>query len=699
MSATFHSDDAVAADPPDPGAARSESPGAARPEGLTMALTEALDGPFHPLRERLRREVLTTDLSGDPTLDLEAAREWTTRRARWFADAGWAGIGYPRQYGGTGEQTDLPVGYGMLGYADLSFAIKVGVQFGLFAGSIFALGGQWHRETYLRDALAMRLPGAFAMTEVGHGSDVQHLETTISYLPDSEEFEVDSPTPSATKAYLGNAARDARMAIVFGQLRAGGTDHGVHAILVPIRDEAGTALPGVTIGDHGDKGGLRGVDNGTLRFDQVRVHRRMLLDRYGGVDTYGTYHSPIDHPSARFFTMVGTLVRGRISIGGSAAAASRRGIALATRYALQRRQFPAPGGRGDVLLLDYLTHQRRLLPRIAEAYAYGFAQNELLRQLRRWDLLESPDVRVERELESRAAALKAAQTRWAVDTVQAMREACGGAGYMTENLLTTIRRDVDVFVTFEGDNTVLEQLVAKELLVNYRAAWGDLDLLGMARATARTLGGAVLERTAAQPLISRLVARSQLREDDGLPLERGWQVVMFEDRERHVLESLAHRAREAARARPAEAFEALNELAPHMLAAARAHTERLVLEAFIAGIDATQDGRAALLLDRLCDLYVMSRLEADRAWFLEHHRLTPARSKEISARVDALCAELRPYAAALVDGFGIPEALLDAPMLRDGTPASDKGADGEAAAEPVGDTAAEPVGGQEVSAS
>ncbi|WOP18785.1 acyl-CoA dehydrogenase [Raineyella sp. LH-20] len=632
---------------------------------LGQALVEAADGPFHVLRERLRREVLTADLLRDPTLDLAAAREWTTRQTRRFADSGCASIGYPHQYGGTGDASDLPVCFGMLGYADLSFDIKVGVQFGLFAGSILTLGGPWHRETYLRDALAMRLPGAFAMTELGHGSDVQHVETTIRYLPATEEYEIDSPTPTATKAYIGNAARDARMAVVFGRLLAGGTDHGVHAVLVPIRDEAGTPLPGVTIGDHGHKGGLLGVDNGTLRFDHVRVPRRLLLDRFGGVTAYGRYRSPIENRNARFFTMVGTLVRGRISVGGSAAAATRRSIALAARYALRRRQFPVPGGESDVLLLDYLTHQRRLLPRIAEAYAYGFAQNELLGQLRRWDGLESPDVGVERELETRAAALKAAQTRWAVDTVQAMREACGGAGFMTENVLTQIRQDVDVFVTFEGDNTVLQQLVAKELLVGYRAAWGDLDLLGMARVAARTLGEAVLERTAAQPLIARLVARAQVRDEEGLPLERGWQVVMFEDRERHILESLAHRAREAARARPEEAFAALNALAPHMLAAARAHTDRLVLEAFIAGIDATQDGRAALLLDRLCDLYVMSTLEADRGWFLEHHRITPTRSKEISARVDALCGELRPYVADLVEGFGIPEVLLDAPMVRD----------------------------------
>ena len=57
----------------------------------------------------------------------------------------------------------------------------------------------------------------------------------------------------------------------------------------------------------------------------------------------------------------------------------------------------------------------------------------------------------------------------ATATIQTCREACGGAGYLAENLLTGLKADTDVFTTFEGDNTVLLQLVAKGLLTSYRA--------------------------------------------------------------------------------------------------------------------------------------------------------------------------------------------------------------------------------------
>ena len=509
---------------------------------------------------------------------------------------------------------------------------------------------------------ALRLLGCYAMTELGHGSDVADLETTITYDADTDEFVVNSPTPSAAKAYLGNAALHGTMAVVFGQLWVAETCHGIHAVLVPIRDADGADLPGVTTRDHGAKGGLVGVDNGLIAFDQVRVPRRMLLDRYGGVDAQGTYTSLIANPNRRFFTMLGTLVRGRVCIAAAGGIAARRALSIATRYALVRRQFTAPGHPDGVVLLDYLAHQRRLIPAIARAYALGFAQNELTAAL---VAVQGPAVhtdRDQRQLETRAAGLKVLNTRFAIDTVQACREACGGAGYLAENRLTGLRSDVDVFVTFEGDNTVLLQLVAKALLTDYRQMWGEKDRVGVVQATARVFGETVLERTAAGLLIERLVATARRRPEELTMVDRGWHALMFEERERHALESLASRMRQASRAE--EPFEAFNRLQDHVLFVAHAHLERITLEAFIAGIESCADSEARPVLERLCSLYALSSLDSDRAWFLEHNRISSGRAKAIGEQINALCAELRPHALSLVEGFGIPESWLGAAMLR-----------------------------------
>ncbi|MGB3829882.1 MAG: acyl-CoA dehydrogenase, partial [Ornithinimicrobium sp.] len=629
---------------------------------LGQALREATAGRWAHIRELARRTLPPELMQRDPGLTMPQARDWTRETLATLTARGFTTSGYPKEYGGHDDIGRSAIDFELCAHGDLSVTIKSGVQYGLFGGAVNSLGTQWHHETYLRDIVTLALPGCYAMTEIGHGSDVSSLETTLTYDAESDEIVVHSPTASSMKAYIGGAAVDARMAVVYGQLIVAGESHGVHATLVPIRDESGQPLPGVSAGDHGPKGGLAGVDNGTLMFDQVRVPRRMLLDRYGGVNADGDYVSDIDNPNRRFFTMLGTLVRGRICIAGAGAVAGRRALSIATRYALKRRQFSAPGHPGDVLLIDYLAHQRKLLPRIATAYALMFAQNTITERMQ--DLHDAPghDVEAQRELETRAAGLKAISTRFGNDTIQVCREACGGAGYLSENGLTLIRRDADVFATFEGDNTVLLQLVAKGLLSNYKEMFGDLDMRGMLQFAARSFGGTVMERTAARPVIDRLLEAAGRRSDDDPLHDRAWHLHMFEDREQHVLETLAARLRKAAKDNP-DSFEAFNSTQDHVLLAARTHMDRVVLEAFIEGIDACQDPVAKDRLERMGDLYCLTSIEADSGWFQQHNRLSATRSKAVTAAVNELCRTLRVDALALVEGMGVPEEWLNSSML------------------------------------
>ena len=629
---------------------------------LGASLRVALDGPYAAERAVARATFPAEGQLRPVELGVEQSRDWCLARLRSLSDVGFGSAGVPEHAGAHADPLAAVVTFETLAHADLSVTIKSGVQFGLFGGAIANLGTDWHHDTFLPGVTSMELLGSFAMTELGHGSDVQSLETTITYVPESAEFEVHSPTPAATKAYIGNAARDGRMAAVFGQLIVDGVGHGVHTILVPIRDESGADLPGVTTGDHGHKGGLLGIDNGTVRFDRVRVPRRMLLDRYGGVDEHGVYVSEIEDQNRRFFTMLGTLVRGRVCVGGGGAVAARRALSIATRHALRRRQFPAPGRPDGVLLMDYLVHQRRLLPLIARSYAYGFAQNRLIEALVHVQGDEPSTERDQRELETFAAGMKAMQTWFANDAVQEAREACGGAGYISENELTALRGDVDIFATFEGDNTVLMQLVAKALLTDFRQSWSALDRSGVVQATTRAVGEMVLERTAANLMLERLAATARRRPEETTLVDRGWHALMFEERERHALESLARRMRAAAKA-GGDGFEAFNRLGPHVQFVARAHMERVVLAAFVEGIEACEDPEARAVLERLCSLYALQSIRADRAWYLEHNRITSGRSKAIGDQVDALCRELRPHALGLVEGLGIPRDWIEAPVL------------------------------------
>ncbi|GAA1154460.1 acyl-CoA dehydrogenase [Ornithinicoccus hortensis] len=629
---------------------------------LGAALRHAIDGPRREIRETARRELDPAELLRDPGLSIPEARRWVRDRLQGLADRGYGGRGYPTTVGGQADLGGTVAEFEMLAHFDLSLVVKSGVHFGLFGGAVSSLGSDRHHQEFLPGVISLATPGCFAMTEIGHGSDVAALETTLTYDPETDEIVVHSPTENATKTYIGGAAEDAVLAVVFGQLVVGEENHGVHAAIVPVRED-GRALPGITIGDNGVKGGLAGVDNGTLRFDQVRVPRSMLLDRYGGVTDDGTYASSIDSPNRRFFTMLGALVRGRICVGGASTVSARKALSIATRYAVQRRQFDAPGRDEEVLLLDYLAHQRKLLPAIATAYALTFAQNTLTERLAEVQEAPERDLAAQRELETRAAGLKAVSTAFANETIQLCREACGGAGYMAENGLTVLRQDADVFATFEGDNTVLLQLLAKGLLTNYKEMVGDLDMLGMVQFAVRSFGGSVIARTVANPLIERLIQAASRRSEDETLLDRGWHLTMFESRESHVLESLALRIQALAKETD-DPFVAFNTTQDHVLLAARTHMDRVVLEAFVAAIDACEDEAARATLDRLCDLYVLSNLEADSGWFLRHQRMSAGRAKAVTRAINELCGQLREDVIPIVEGMGFPQSWLGSAMLR-----------------------------------
>lgn len=630
---------------------------------LSIALRTAIDGRWAHVRQEARSELEPARFA-PPTeeLTLEEYRARVARQLRDLATTGHPARGLSKDMGGQGDFGASVTAFEMLGHADLSLLVKAGVHWGLFGGAVANLGTRRHHTAYLPRILSAELPGCFAMTETGHGSDVQSLQTTASYDPETDEIVINTPSVAARKDYIGGAARDGRLAAVFAQLVTDGESHGVHCVLVPIRDELGAPMPGVSIGDCGAKAGLRGVDNGRLSFDHVRVPRTNLLNRYGDIDEHGVYTSPIENPTRRFFTMLGTLVRGRISVAGGAGAATRTALTLAVTYAGHRRQFAAPGGE-EVRLLDYRTHQRKLLPALATSYALMFAQNELVSTMH--DVHSSgtdPAPHAQRELEARAAGIKAVATAHASATIAVCREACGGAGYLAVNRLPALKADTDVFTTFEGDNTVLLQLVAKGLLTDYRDTFGNLDTLGTVRFAARQFAGSVIERTAARGLVERLVAAAPGRDAQDAVLDRGWQCALFDEREQHLVDTLALRLRRAAEP-DADAFAVFNDAQDHVIAAARAHVDRVVLEAFVAGVAACTDAAARAMLDRLCDLHALSTIEADRGWFLEHGRITPARSKQVTATVNSLCAQLRPHAQELVDAFGIPAEWLDTELV------------------------------------
>ena len=93
----------------------------------------------------------------------------------------------------------------------------------------------------------------------------------------------------------------------------------------------------------------------------------------GDVAADGTYSSDIASPGRRFFTMLGTLVQGRVSLDGAAVVASKLALDIAIRYGLERKQFTTVDDYRETTLLDYQQHQRRLMPALAATCASALA--------------------------------------------------------------------------------------------------------------------------------------------------------------------------------------------------------------------------------------------------------------------------------------------------------------------------------------
>lgn len=640
-----------------------------RPELDVRALTEMLDGEYAEVRDLVRANLVTHApvLDEADELDIDTFRERVRERVVEMAATGQTGMGFPKRYGGGGDIGASIAAFETLAFGDLSVLVKVGVQFGLFGGAILHLGTERHHDAYLPDLITGKVMGCFAMTETGHGSNVQALGTVARYDADAREFVITTEGDQARKDYIGNAARHGELAVVFAQLEVGGTAEGVHAFVVPIRT-GGEVAPGVRIEDDGRKMGLNGVDNGRIRFDGVRVPREALLNRFADVTPEGVYRSTIDNPDRRFFTMLGTLVQGRVSVGGAGVSTAKVALAVATKYALRRRQFPtgSQGSRGEEqLLLDYGLHQRRLLPLIARTYALHFAQDVVRTQLHEVFSGIEDDPGARRRLESRAAGTKALGTWHATRVIQECREACGGAGYLSVNRFAALKSDSDIFTTFEGDNHVLLQLVAKGLLTDYASEFEDLDQLGMVRYVTNLAVETVIEKTSAHKLLERvrdlLPGGDEWDQEAGL-LDSEYQLAMVRYREEHMLAGAARRLKRGIDQKrdPGTVFSQVQD---HVIAVARAHVERLVLEAFVDKVRALPESGNKVALGLLCDLFALSTIEADRAWFMEHGRLTVQRSKAITREVNDLCRKVRPLAADLVDAWGVPAEMLRAPDL------------------------------------
>ncbi|MGV8969773.1 MAG: acyl-CoA dehydrogenase [Microbacteriaceae bacterium] len=601
------------------------------------------------------------EMQGIPGLSMAEHRERVLAQLHVLVENGQVKKSFPKSVGGREDNGGNIASFEELVLADPSLQIKAGVQWGLFGSAIHQLGTDPHHAAFLPSAITLETPGAFAMTETGHGSDVASIGTTATYDESTQEFVIHTPFRGAWKDYLGNAALHGKAAVVFAQLITKNVNHGVHAFYVPIRDENGF-LAGVGGEDDGLKGGLNGIDNGRLHFNHVRVPLFNLLNRYGSVAPDGTYSSPIESPGRRFFTMLGTLVQGRVSLDGAAVIASAAGLQIALTYGSERRQFTAASDTEEVVLLDYQRHQRRLLPLLATTVAHTFAHDEFLVKFDAVFSGAADTVDDREDLETLAAALKPLSTWHALDTLQEAREACGGAGFMAENRLVGLRADLDVYATFEGDNNILLQLVAKRLLTDYSQKFRNADAGTLARYVVERVADRAYSGSGLRSLGQTISDFGSTARSVGQLRDTQVQRELLTDRVETMIAEIAEILKDAKSLPRAEAAALFNSQQNNLIEAARAHGELLQWEAFTRALEKTQDAGNRTILTWLRDLFGLGLIEKHAAWYLIHGRLSGQRAQSVTDYIDRLISRLRPHALDIVKAYGYGPELIRAPI-------------------------------------
>ncbi|XP_063914468.1 peroxisomal acyl-coenzyme A oxidase 3-like [Zophobas morio] len=339
----------------------------------------------------------------------------------------------------------------------------------LFTNALAIQGTEKHRK-FIHDIETRKIHGCLCMTEIGHGSYTNGMRTTATYDKDKREFVLDTPDFQAAKCWAGCLGKVSTHAVVYAQLYIDGMHYGLQGFVVPIRDPK-TLLPfvGVTVADMGEKIGLNGIDNGVLIFDKYRIPADCYLNKYGDITPEGDYINYIKDAQEKQTIIMGSIFVARIGVIGAMECYGTKALTIAIRYAAVRRQF-GPSDGEEVPILEYQSHQHRLLPYLSVMYVARFFSSYLSEIIEGLFLDSSPKQNAE-SLSAAAAELHALCSAsksvlgWMVrDAIQECREACGGHGYLKVAGIGHIRDDFDAVSTYDGENHVLIQQTSNWLV-------------------------------------------------------------------------------------------------------------------------------------------------------------------------------------------------------------------------------------------
>lgn len=616
-----------------------------------LAMHRFIEGSAEKSNQILR---LYSSLEKDPVmaasyrdyeLDLEEQRELTTLR-----------INRMTRYIETDSASDFARRLNLVTIYDPSMGIRISVNLGLFLNCIRGNGTSDQYEYWAKhheSAIMKQMYGCFAMTELGHGSNVAGCETTAIFDKANDEFVINTPHIGATKWWIGGAAHSATHSVVYARLVVDGKDYGVKTFVVPLRDSNHDLLPGVSVGDIGAKMGREGVDNGWIQYSNVRIPRFFMLQKWCRVSPEGK----VTLPPLEQLSYI-SLLGGRVMMAVDSYRMSARFVTVALRYAVGRRQFASATGRDgeETQLLDYPLHQKRLLPYLALAYAMAVGSNKLELQhgqivAKLEDAVANNDkqgidqsIALTKSLFVDSGSLKSTYTWLTADCINEARQLCGGLGYSSYNGFGKLYGDWVVQCTWEGDNNVLGMSAGKTIINNLKLAVQKNKLIS---------GSLSYLSRGRQGMSDKYV----LGQDSDV--ENPEKVL-------EALETLIIRVAGAALNTLSDNGNDWDSISHTRVLLSKLQCHRYTLFTFIERLGANEDSQLKDSLVLLLKLYYyVNILQAFAGEFLTFNVMLGQVQASVSLRaIPATLKALRPYAITLSDSFQQPDMILNSAIGR-----------------------------------